>query len=49
MPRPSASKAVPGPAGAMFHGAPAPTPKIIRPPVSTSSEVTVLTRTPGWR
>ena len=39
----------PGPAGAMFHGAPAPTPKITRPPVSTSSEVTVLTSTPGWR
>ena len=33
----------------MFHGAPAPTPKIARPPVITSSVVTALTRTPGWR
>jgi hypothetical protein len=37
----------PGPAGATFQGAPAPTPKMTRPPVSTSSEVTALTRTPG--
>jgi hypothetical protein len=35
--------------GATFHGAPAPTPNITRPPVSTSSDVTALTSTPGWR
>ncbi len=38
-----------GPAGSGSNGAPAPTPKITRPPVRTASDVTVLTSTPGWR
>jgi len=33
----------------MLNGAPAPTPSTILPPDSTSSDVTALIRTPGWR
>ena len=40
---------VPGPWGGGLNGAPAPIPRYIRPPLSTSSVLTVLTRTPGCR